>query len=139
MSVDDPLANYPKCCSGHSLDYLYQTYTCCANSNSACAPGWYCCGLTCCREGITCCGSICCNEGYSCSTAQTCVARTTTSRSSTTTTRQPTGTTTPSEGDEDNFKKGLSQSDRIALGVGLGIGIPTLLIGFTGLIIMCNK
>lgn len=51
-----------------------------------------------------------------------------------TTASQPSETGTASKDSEVNEKKGLSQSDKIALGVGLGTGVPSLIVGISACI-----
>jgi hypothetical protein len=100
---------------------------CCPNSNLSCS------------SVSACCGSICCTQGAYCTSSLTCAFRSTTiSQPSTSSTRAITTSTgtrtlqsnTPSETNVDGPKSGLSRSDKIAIAVGLGVGIPSIIISF---------
>lgn len=114
-------------------------YTCCPNFDLACSPG---------RE---CCGGFCCQEGQVCSSAATCVVRASSTAGLRSATSSRTGTsatgasTTQVSGggaeagaEGDGPKKGFSQSDKIALGCGIGIGLPTLLVAILTLWNKCT-
>lgn len=62
----------------------------------------------------------------------------TTSSQPPTTSPQPV-TTSPSSNTSNDNSGPLSRSDRIALGVGLGIGIPSILIGVITLVVKCRN
>ena len=129
-----------------NVSYVYvltthqaKDYTCCPGFDLACPPD---------RE---CCGGFCCQQGQVCSSAATCVVRASSTAGvrSATSTRIGTSATGSSttqvsgggaeggaEGDEP--KKGFSQSDKIALGCGIGIGLPTLLVAILTLWSKCT-
>ena len=135
-----------------------KTSTCCPGVDLSCSAGRECCGRVCCREGQVCGRDEECvlaaSTAESTSATRTRVTSTRTTGTRTTGTRttgtsttntRTTGTTTrstattpnatqTSEGgarkkeEEEGPKKGFSLSDKIALGCGIGIGLPTLLV-----------
>lgn len=94
--------------------------TCCYNgASSVCPEGYYCIGGGCCPEG---------EAGAECEPPE---APTTTFTSPTNTVTSPTTTpTTDTNGSAGGHgRRKLSRSDQIALGIGLGCGISTIVVG----------
>jgi predicted ATP-dependent serine protease len=92
----------------------------------------------CCAEGTYCTPALDCAYSQSATTSRpsTSDEATETSIQRTSITKATASDTGPTSAAIDENKDtpggGLSQSDKIAIGVGLGVGIPTMLIGLYG-------